>query len=133
MGLCTLRQKTGGGGPAASTLTPARITESGAQVAGTSHQSRVTSHQVTLLFILQSAGFVRTAIRGQSTGHRSGIPCVPPSPEFLRLVLVRAFRPDRFVFVQHTWSLPDRLDSSCLKPAAARYKRKPKAHGIGRA
>ena len=44
------------------------------------HQSPVT----TLLFIPQSAGSARTATRGRSTVHRSGIPCALPSPEFLR-------------------------------------------------
>src|SRR5216684_192292 len=67
----------GWGTPAASTLTPARITESDAQIAGS--QSRVT-----LLFIPQSAGFARTATRCRSTVHRSGTPCVPPYREFLR-------------------------------------------------
>src|SRR5260370_42157683 len=37
--------------------------------------------------ILQSAGSAQTAIRGRSTGHRNGIPCAPPSLEFLRLCI----------------------------------------------
>ncbi len=48
------------------------------------HPSRATSHQSLCSFIPQSTGSARTATRGRSTVHRSGIPCALPSPEFLR-------------------------------------------------
>src|SRR5882724_4599548 len=41
--------------------------------------------------IVQSAGFGRRAIRDRSIARRSGIPCAPPSPEFLRLGIYASF------------------------------------------
>src|SRR5882724_4418152 len=41
--------------------------------------------------IVQSAGFGRRAIRDRSIARRSGIPCAPPSPEFLRLGIYANF------------------------------------------
>src|SRR5882672_12286765 len=64
---------------------PPRVTEHGTPI--TNHQPRVTSHSA----IPQSAGFGRKAIRGRSIARRSGIPCAPPSPEFLRLGIYASF------------------------------------------
>jgi len=44
---------------------------------------------------------VRKATRGRPTARHSGIPYALPSPNFFDLILVRALRPDGFVFVQH--------------------------------
>ena len=41
--------------------------------------------------IPQSAGFGRRAIRDRSIARRSGIPCAPPSSEFLRLGIYASF------------------------------------------
>ena len=43
--------------------------------------------------------------------------------------LVRAFCPNRFVIVQHVWSLPNCLDSVGLEAAVAGYERKTGVEG----
>jgi len=48
---------------------------------------------------------------------------------FIGVVLVRAFYPNRFAIVQHAWSLPNCLDSGGLKAAVAGYEGKAEVEG----
>jgi len=48
-------------------------------------------------------------------------------PEFLRLGT--CLGPNRHIFIQHAWSLPDRLDSGGLEAAVAGYERKAEVEG----
>ena len=71
----------------------------------------------------------RRATRVRSTAHRSGIPWAPPSRNFFGSVPVRTLGPNRHIFIQHAWSLPDRLDSGGLEAAVASYERKAEVEG----